>query len=129
MSTDEKESDLRAILNFGHTVGHAIEAVSGFGLKHGQAVAIGMVAEAEISRRLGWLDVDSVTRLKEVINKTGLPVDMPAMNIDEIITAMRHDKKVSGDTVRFVLLRGIGEAIISDEVSPSLVEEVLSGDE
>ena len=129
VSTDEKESDLRAILNFGHTVGHAIEAVSGFGLKHGQAVAIGMVAEAEISRRLGWLDGDSVTRLKEVIKKTGLPIGMPAMNIDEIMTAMRHDKKVTGDTVRFVLLSSIGEAIISDEVSPSLVKEVLSGDE
>ena len=129
VSIDEKESDLRAILNFGHTVGHAIEAVSFFGLKHGQAVAIGMVAEAEISRRLGRLDGDSVTRLKEVIKKAGLPVDMPAMDINEIMTAMRHDKKVTGDTVRFVLLSSIGEAIISDEVSPSLVKEVLSGDE
>jgi 3-dehydroquinate synthase len=128
VAEDEKESSLRAILNYGHTIGHAIEAVSGFRLRHGQAVAIGMVAEAEISCRLGWLDRDSVTRLTEVISKAGLPVDVPAMDIQEVMNAMRHDKKVAGDTVRFVLLKAIGEARITDEVSPSLVEEVLSDD-
>ena len=129
VAKDEKESSLRGILNYGHTVGHAVEAVSGFGLKHGQAVAIGMVAEGEISRRLGWLDGDSVTRLKEVISKAGLPVAMPASDINEVMTAMRHDKKVAGDVIRFVLLKDIGDAVITDEVSPSLVEEVLSGHE
>jgi 3-dehydroquinate synthase len=125
---DERESGLRAVLNYGHTVGHAIEAVSGFRLSHGQAVAIGMVAEAEISRRMGMLDRGSVTRLKGVIRKAGLPVDMPAMDIREVMTAMRHDKKVAGDTIRFVLLKSIGDARITDKVSPSLVEEVLYGD-
>jgi 3-dehydroquinate synthase len=125
---DERESGLRAILNYGHTVGHAIEAVSGFRLSHGQAVAIGMVAEAEISHRMGMLDKGSVTRLKGVIRRAGLPVDMPAMDIREVMTAMRHDKKVASDTSRFVLLKSIGDARIIDEVSPSLVEEVLYGD-
>jgi 3-dehydroquinate synthase len=127
IAKDERESGLRAILNYGHTVGHAVEAVSGFRLRHGQAVAIGMVAEAEISRRLGWLDADSVNRLKEVISRAGLPVAMPALDVKEVMIAMRHDKKVAGDTIRFVLLRAIGDAVITDEVGTSLIEEVLSG--
>jgi 3-dehydroquinate synthase len=126
---DEKESDRRAILNYGHTVGHAIEAVSGFALKHGQAVAIGMVAEAEISRRMGLLDEDSVTRLRGVLERAGLPVAVPALDIKGLMAAMRHDKKVVGDTVRFVLLKAIGQALISDDVGPELVEEVLNSRE
>ena len=127
VAKDEKESDLRAILNFGHTIGHAVEAVSAFDLKHGQAVAIGMVAEASISNRVGKLKENDVIRLKEVINKAGLPVDVPSLDINEVMTAMRHDKKVTGNKIRFVLLNAIGDAYITDDVSPSLVEEVLSG--
>jgi 3-dehydroquinate synthase len=125
VAKDEKESDLRAILNFGHTVGHAVEAVSAFGLKHGQAVAIGMVAEARISNRVGRMKEDEVIRLKQVIDKAGLPVDIPALDIREVMTVMRHDKKVTGNKIRFVLLNAIGDAYIADDVSPSLVEEVL----
>jgi len=127
VAEDEKESGSRAILNFGHTVGHAVEAVSGFGLKHGQAVAIGMVAEAKISNRVGRMKEEDVIRLKEVIEKTGLPVDVPSLDISEVMTAMRHDKKVTGSKVRFVLLNTIGDADITDDVSPYLVEEVLTG--
>jgi 3-dehydroquinate synthase len=127
VAKDEKESDLRAILNFGHTVGHAVEAVSAFGLKHGQAVAIGMVAEARISNRIGKMKESDVVRLKEVIGKAGLPVDIPTLNINEVMTAMRHDKKVTGDKIRFVLLNAIGDAYITDGVNPALVEEVLAG--
>jgi 3-dehydroquinate synthase len=125
VAKDEKESNLRAILNFGHTVGHAVEAVSAFGLKHGQAVAIGMVAEARISNRVGRMKEDEVIRLKQVIDKAGLPVDIPALDIREVMTVMRHDKKVTGNKIRFVLLNAIGDAYIADDVSPSLVEEVL----
>ena len=124
---DEKESDIRAILNFGHTVGHAIEAVSGFGLKHGQAVAIGMVAEAEISHRLGGLDEDSVSRINSVLKRAGLPVAVPDIDIAMVMEAMQHDKKVTANKIRFVLLNAIGDAYVTDDVSPSLVEEVLSG--
>jgi 3-dehydroquinate synthase len=127
IAEDEKESNLRAILNFGHTVGHAVEAVSSFGLKHGQAVAIGMVAEAKISNRVGRVEEEDVVRLKEVINKAGLPVDFPSLDISEVIAAMQHDKKVTGSKVRFVLLNSIGDADIADDVNPSLVEEVLTG--
>lgn len=127
VSKDEKESDFRAILNFGHTVGHAVEAVSAFGLKHGQAVAIGMVAEARISNRVGKMKESDVVRLKEVLGKAGLPVDVPALDIDEVMTAMRHDKKVTGNKIRFVLLNAIGDAYITDGVNPALVEELLTG--
>jgi 3-dehydroquinate synthase len=127
VAQDEKESGLRAVLNFGHTIGHAVESVSGFALKHGQAVAIGMVAEAEISRRLGKFDRDSVSRLENLLIKAGLPVTVPDIDIDAVITAMQHDKKVTDSRIRFVLLDAIGEAYVTDDVSPSLVKEVLSG--
>ena len=127
VARDEKESDLRAILNFGHTIGHAVEAVSGFGLKHGQAVAIGMVAEARISNRVGRMKEADVIRLEEVVKNAGLPVDVPALDITEVMTAMRHDKKVTDNKIRFVLLNAIGDAYITDGVSQSLVEEVLTG--
>ena len=129
VARDEKDSGLRSILNYGHTIGHAIETVSDFQLKHGQAVAIGMVAAARISSRMGILDESDVIRLTNIIKKAGLPTEMPDLNIKEIISAMKHDKKVQQDKIRFVLLKSIGDAFITDEVSPSLVEEVLVGQE
>jgi 3-dehydroquinate synthase len=122
---DEREEGLRGILNFGHTVGHAIEAVSGFGFKHGQAVAVGMMAAAEISRRMGILDEREVARLGTVIRQAGLPVAMPELEGEKVIEAMRHDKKVRNDKIRFVLLKSIGNAFISEEVELSLLREVL----
>jgi len=126
---DEKDSGLRGILNYGHTIGHALETVTDFQLQHGQAVAIGMVAAAKISSLMGFLEADDALRLKDVIRRAGLPTEMPDLNVAEIIQAMQHDKKVKQDKIRFVLLKSIGEAFITDEVSPSLVEEVLLGRE
>jgi 3-dehydroquinate synthase len=126
---DERESGLRAILNYGHTIGHALETVSNFRLSHGQGVAIGMAAAARISSRMGMLDEGDVSRLKGVIEKAGLPAGIEKLNVKEIIQAMQHDKKVSQGKVRFVLLRSIGEAFVTDGVSLDLVEEVLSGHE
>jgi 3-dehydroquinate synthase len=114
-------------LNFGHTVGHAVEAVSGFSLKHGRAVAIGMMAAAIISARMGLLAESEVVRLEKLILDAGLPVKMPELNREEVMEAMRHDKKVRGDKIRFVLLKSIGNGFISDEVDPVLVREVLVG--
>jgi len=122
---DEKEEGLRSILNYGHTIGHAIEAVSNFRLKHGQAVAIGMMAAAKISSRMEILDEDEVARLEDVIRRAGLPVTMPDLDIEAVMQATKSDKKVSQGKVRFVLLKSIGHAIISDEVDPALVREVL----
>ncbi len=126
---DERDFGIRSILNYGHTIGHAIESVSGFGVGHGRAVAIGMVAAARISREMGTLSEDEVGRLKRVIETAGLPAEMPGLDRAGIIEAIRHDKKVQGDKVRFILLKSIGDAFITDKVSLSLVEKVLAGDE
>jgi 3-dehydroquinate synthase len=127
VAEDEKEAGLRAILNYGHTVGHAVEIVSGFHLKHGQAVAIGMMAEAKISSRLGKLDQSVVARLEKVIGEAGLPTQIPPLDKKKLMQAMGHDKKVRQGRINFVLLKAIGEAFITDDVAPALVEEVLTG--
>lgn len=122
---DELDMGLRNILNYGHTIGHAIETVSGLKIWHGEAVAIGMLTEAKISNRLGILDMNDLNRLKEVITRAGLPTELPTLEYDDIIQVMKHDKKIIRGKIRFVLPRTIGEVFITDEVSLSLVEQVL----
>jgi 3-dehydroquinate synthase len=129
VAKDEMDLGLRNILNYGHTIGHAIESASDFKIGHGQAVAIGMVTAARISNQMGILDINEVIRLREVIEQAGLPTEMPDLKPEEIIQAMKHDKKVRENKVRFVLLKSIGNAFISDEISQSLVERILAGDE
>jgi len=124
---DEKDLGLRSILNYGHTVGHAIETASDFKTTHGEAVAIGMLVAGRISQRLGIMDKNELSRLKAVIARAGLPTSMPELNTERIIEAMRHDKKIAQGKIRFVLPRKIGEVFITDEVSPRLLEEVLAG--
>ena len=126
---DEKESGLRGILNYGHTIGHAVESLSDFKLGHGEAVAIGMVAAARISNKMGMLSKNGLVRLKEVIELAGLPTKMPNLKVEDVVQIMKHDKKVQQDKIRFVLLKAIGDAFITDEVNPSLLEEVLVSDE
>jgi len=122
---DEKDWGIRNILNYGHTVGHAIETASDFGIRHGEAVAIGMLAAARISNRLGILDRSGLDRLAEVIQRAGLPVRIPDLSTERIIQAMRHDKKIVKGRVRFILPKSIGEVFVTDEVSPAIVEDVL----
>lgn len=124
---DEKETGMRAILNYGHTIGHAVEAVSGFTLKHGQAVAIGMVAAARIANRMDILNTDDLNRLEDILKDAGLPVRMPDLDLRQVIEVMKHDKKVRQDKLTFVLLKSIGHAFVTDDVSPALIEEVLVG--
>jgi len=124
---DETDLGLRNILNFGHTVGHAIETVSDFGVEHGQAVAMGMAAAAEIARRTGIFEESELVRLKGVIASFGLPVDMPKLDAEKLVEAMKHDKKIIGGRVKFVVPRAIGDVFVTDEVDLSLVGEVLGG--
>lgn len=126
VTKDELDMGLRNILNFGHTVGHAIETVSDFGVGHGQAIAMGMMVAARIAQRLGFLESGELTRLKGVIAGAGLPTEMPKLDIKGIIEAIKHDKKIVAGKVRFVLPKTIGDVIVTDEVSLSLVEEVLA---
>jgi len=125
VAKDERDVGLRNILNYGHTIGHAIETISDFKVKHGKAIAIGMLAAARISNKMGILDKNDLGRLKNIIEKAGLPTEMPDLEIEKIIQAMKHDKKVLRGKIRFVLLKSIGSAFITDEVDVSLVEKVL----
>ena len=122
---DERDLGLRSILNYGHTVGHAIESASDFKVEHGEAVAIGMLAAARISNKQGILDKNELSRLKSVIERAGLPTQMPNLELEKIIQAIEHDKKILRGKIRFVLPKSIGSVFITDEVSLSLVEEVL----
>ncbi|MDP3880231.1 MAG: 3-dehydroquinate synthase, partial [Dehalococcoidales bacterium] len=126
VAEDEKDLGLRNILNYGHTIGHAIETISDFQIQHGEAVAIGMLAAARISNALGVLDGEAVIRLKDVIARAGLPTELPAFELEKLIQAMKHDKKVLQGKIRFILPRAIGEVFITDDVSPSLIEQVLA---
>jgi len=127
---DEKESGQRIILNYGHTIGHAIEAVSNFKIKHGQAVAMGMIEENKIAVRLGLLPEAKAARIAAVIKQAGLPTGIPDFSQEDkgkVLEALKHDKKVLNDRVRFVLLKAIGSAVVSDKVEPGLIKEVLFG--
>lgn len=123
---DERDFNLRQILNYGHTLGHALETVSSYKVRHGEAVAIGMVAAARISNMKGFLDSIEVQRIRELIARAGLPVKNPGYRIEKLVEAMRHDKKVSQGRIRFVLPRAIGEVFVTDEVSPSVVEQAVA---
>jgi len=123
---DETDLGIRSILNFGHTIGHAVETVSQFRMAHGGAVAIGMVAASAISNKMGILSDYELDRLKKLIARFGLPVEISGHKSDEILKAMKHDKKVSEGRIKFVLPKTIGDVFITDEVDLTLVREVLS---
>ena len=127
VAQDELDLGLRNILNFGHTIGHAIETVSDFNVEHGQAVAIGMVVAARIAQRMGILENSELTRLEKVIAGAGLPTEMPSLDIGEIIQTIKHDKKIVAGKVRFVLPKAIGDVFVTEEVNLALVKEVLAG--
>ncbi|MBV8604735.1 MAG: 3-dehydroquinate synthase [Pelomonas sp.] len=111
VGADEREAGLRAILNFGHTFGHAIEAGLGYGAwLHGEGVACGMVLAAELSARLGLAETSLVTRLTRLLERAGLPVRAPQMPIERWLELMRVDKKAEGGEIRFVLIEGLGRA-------------------
>jgi len=126
---DERETGLRAILNFGHTFGHAIEAGLGYGQwLHGEAVGCGMVMAAELSQRLGLIDVAFVQRLKQLIQKAGLPVVGPRLstqdNAGRYLEFMRVDKKSEGGEIRFVVIDGPGRAAVR-AAPDALVRQVI----
>ena len=126
---DERETGLRAILNFGHTFGHAIEAGMGYGVwLHGEGVAAGMVMAAELSRRLGLVDEAFVQRLKSLIERAGLPVRGPVLdasdNAGRYLELMRIDKKSEAGEIRFVLIDGPGKAVVRG-APDALVREVI----
>lgn len=107
---DEREAGLRAVLNYGHTLGHAVETLTGYGrYKHGEAVAIGMVQAARFSERSGFSRHDDTERIVALLKRLGLPVDLPEFGAREYANALWHDKKVREGGLNFVYNRGIGE--------------------
>ena len=113
VARDEREGSVRAYLNYGHTFGHAIEKLSGYGqFKHGEAVSIGMVTAAKISARQGFCSQHDVQRLSDLLTALGLPIVPPDFSLDEYVVAMQKDKKVKQGTLTLVLNRGIGECFL-----------------
>ncbi len=119
VSADEKESGVRALLNLGHTFGHAIETGMGYGnWLHGEAVATGMLLAAELSSQLEWIDENDVQRIRTLIQRAGLPIKAPIqMNSQDFLKLMAVDKKVQDGKLHLVLLKAIGKAIITNDVS------------
>jgi 3-dehydroquinate synthase len=125
VAQDEKEGGIRAILNFGHTFGHAIEAGMGYGYwLHGQAVGCGMVMAADLSVRVGLLSNADASRLKKIIQALHLPTQPPKLGVDRFMELMSVDKKAEGGEVRYILLNGLGQAKIQT-VDDDLVIQTL----
>ncbi|MBI2910417.1 MAG: 3-dehydroquinate synthase [Chloroflexi bacterium] len=127
VSEDEKETGKRITLNYGHTIGHALEAVTGYGeLLHGEAVAIGMMGAAMISRALGLIGSEVVDRQRALLQRLGLPVAVRKVPVNAVMVAMTLDKKVRGKAIRWVLLSDLGQAVVRNDVPEELVVQVLS---
>ncbi|HSH49787.1 MAG TPA: 3-dehydroquinate synthase [Halomonas sp.] len=129
VAADETEQGVRALLNLGHTFGHAIETHQGYGSwLHGEAVGAGMLMAAALSQRLGWLDDQDVRRVEAVIAAAGLPQTAPAdMGADDFLAVMRLDKKNLDDRLRLILLKRLGDACVHDETPASVLRQLLDG--
>ena len=127
VASDERESGQRALLNLGHTFGHAIEAAMGYGQwLHGEAVAAGMVMAAELSQQMGWLSVDDVAYTRHILQRAKLPVDPPAnMTGEDFMRYMSVDKKVLDGTLRLILMKSLGEGIVTADFDPDALKRVL----
>jgi len=127
VAADERESGLRAILNFGHTFGHAIETGAGYGeWLHGEAVAAGMVMAAELSVRAGLLARPDAERARALVLRAGLPATGPVLSPERLFELMRVDKKAAAGRLRFVLLSAIGHAVLRDDMDERMVRDVIA---
>ena len=128
VSQDERETlGIRILLNYGHTIGHAIESSTGYSrLLHGEAVSIGMMGAAYIGESLGMLSPDEVDRQRRLLDAYGLPLSFPDMDIAAVNNAMLSDKKVAGRSIRWVMLDGISNAVTRSDVPSNLVQDALN---
>ena len=126
VSADPHEQGLRAILNYGHTIGHAIETVTGYQQwMHGEAVSVGMTAAGRIARELGIMELSLFERQTDLLRDFGLPISAPGLNPDAIIEAMSRDKKVVDGKARFVFISEVGKAIVHTDVPDSLIRDAV----
>ncbi len=128
VAADEREGGVRALLNLGHTFGHAIEAGMGYGnWLHGEAVAGGTVLAVDLSRRLGWISEIELARVRDLFRRARLPDTAPALGVDAYLDMMGLDKKVEEGKIRFVLLKGIGKGVVTGEVPADDLRATLTG--
>jgi len=126
VAADERESGERALLNLGHTFGHAIESGMGYGnWLHGDGVAAGTAMAADLSQRLGWIGGQDVARIRSLFERTRLPVAAPDLGAEKYLELMGLDKKVEGGKIRFVLLKAIGRAVVYGDVPETLLRQTL----
>jgi 3-dehydroquinate synthase len=126
VGADERESGERALLNLGHTFGHAIENGMGYGVwLHGEGVAAGTIMAADLSQRLGWLSAQDVARVRKLFERAGLPVVAPKLGAEKYLQLMGLDKKVADGKIRFVLLKSLGNAVMTGDVPQVLLEQTL----
>lgn len=126
VANDEKEQGERALLNLGHTFGHAIESYLGYGVwLHGEAIATGMVMAADLSHRMGWISQADVERTKKIIHRANLPIVCPKIPLDEFLAYMSHDKKVLNGQLRLVLMKALGQAIITKEFDVDNMKQAI----
>lgn len=127
VAADEKEAGQRALLNLGHTFGHAIETAMGYGTwLHGEAVGTGMLMASDLSQRMGWLNSTQIIRIENILNAAHLPIHTPPeMDAHKFMSLMAIDKKVQGGKIRLVLLTDIGASVVSDNYDPALLQQTL----
>ena len=127
VAQDERETGDRALLNFGHTFGHAIETGMGYGVwLHGEAVGAGMVMAARFSERLGLIRRADVERVIDILRRANIPLEAPDLGVEKYLELMGHDKKVEGGRIKFILLRALGEAFICDQYDAHALQAVLA---
>jgi 3-dehydroquinate synthase len=127
VSADERERGERALLNLGHTFGHAIENAMGYGVwLHGEAVAAGTVLAADFSRRLGWIDTEQFARINNILKAALLPIDAPDLGVERYLDLMGLDKKVENGKIRLVLQQGIGKSVITSDYDVQKLRATLS---
>ena len=129
LSDPYETSDQRALLNFGHTIGHAIEAASEYRIPHGECVAIGMVAETEVALRQSYVESSALARLSVLLTRLGLPTmasDLATIDPSRVLEALLHDKKRRGGRIRMVMLTGVGTASVQTVTEDDIVSAVAS---
>lgn len=125
VSEDEKEEGRRALLNFGHTVGHAVERLKNFELLHGECVAIGMISALYISKQLGYIKEEEIVRVVSLLEKFNLPINVGGLTTTEIYQEMFHDKKTANNQLNFVLLEELGESYINKGINQTVVLDAI----
>ncbi|MDP7554933.1 MAG: 3-dehydroquinate synthase, partial [Nitrospinota bacterium] len=127
VSKDEQEKGLRSVLNYGHTIGHALESITGYEkYKHGEAVAIGMIAAAFISHEAELCDKKDVERVKKLIESFNLATQLPNISPEKILSALYYDKKVRNDKIKLVLMKKLGSVVIRDDIPDEIILKSLS---